>query len=92
MRWFIFFHPRPSRTKSTLPSRPGSALRHREVADCPEVADSVDARTCSQNTVDIDGWARGKRRGFSPEAAARHSLSCRIHTDFLSKHIFFQKI
>jgi len=28
------------------PSRPGSALRHGEVADCPEVADSVDAITC----------------------------------------------
>jgi len=40
------FNPRSSRTKSTLPSRTGSALRHREVADCPAVADSVDARTC----------------------------------------------
>ena len=43
MRWFIFFHPRPSRTNSTLPSRPGSAPRHREAADCHEVAGSVDA-------------------------------------------------
>jgi len=29
----------------TLISLAGSALRHREVADCPEVADTVDART-----------------------------------------------
>jgi len=29
---------------STLPSRPGIALRHREVTVCPEVADSVDAK------------------------------------------------
>jgi len=56
-------------TLSTLPSRPGSALRHRKVADCHGVADSVDARTCPQKIADIDGWARGKLRGFSPEAA-----------------------
>ena len=51
-----FFHLRPSRTNLnfTLPSRPGSALRHWEVSDCPEVADSVDARTCPQKTADID--------------------------------------
>jgi len=30
------------------------ALRHRAVANCPEVADSVEARTCSQKTADID--------------------------------------
>ena len=33
---------------------PGSALRHSEVANFPEVADSVNARTCPQKTVDID--------------------------------------
>jgi len=44
---------RPSRTNSTLPGRPGSALRHREVADCPEVSDIVDARTCLQKTANI---------------------------------------
>ena len=54
MCWFILFHPRPYWTTSTLPNRPGSALRHREVADYPEVADSVDARTCPQKTADID--------------------------------------
>jgi len=54
VRWFIFFHPRPSRTNCTLPSRPGSTLRHCEVADSPAVADSVDARTCPQKTADID--------------------------------------
>jgi len=26
-------------------------------------------------------WARGKRRGFSPSAAARHSPSARVHPD-----------
>jgi len=44
----------PSRTNLPLPSRPGSALRHWEVADWPEVADSVDARVCPQKTADID--------------------------------------
>jgi len=39
---------------STFPSRHGSALRHQEVADCPEVVDSTDARTCPQKTADID--------------------------------------
>ena len=48
----FFFHPRPSRTNTTksvtLPSQPGSVLKQLEVAECPEVADSVtvDARTC----------------------------------------------
>ena len=28
--------------------------------------------------------ARGKRRGFSPGAAARHSQYVRVHTEFLS--------
>ena len=28
-------------------------------------------------------WAIGKQRGFSPGAAARHSQSARVHTDFL---------
>jgi len=41
-------------TNFPLPSRPGSALRHCEVADYPEVADSADARTCPQKTADID--------------------------------------
>jgi len=45
---------REPRTNSTLPSQPGSALRHREVADCPQVADSVHVRNCSQKTADID--------------------------------------
>ena len=55
MRWFFSFHPRPTWTNFPLPSRPGSALRHCEVASCPEVADSVDARACPQKTADIDG-------------------------------------
>jgi len=45
VRWFIFFHPTPSRTNTTIPSWPCSALRRREVADFPEVSESVDART-----------------------------------------------
>jgi len=32
--------------------------------------------------------ARGKRRGFSPGAAARHSHSARVHTDLRQKKIF----
>jgi len=47
--------------KSPLTSRPWSALRRREVAECPEVADSVDTRTRPQKTAEIDNWARGKR-------------------------------
>jgi len=46
---------RAPQTKFPLPSRPGSTLRHWEVADYPEVADSVDARACPQKTADIDG-------------------------------------
>ena len=46
---------RAPRTNFPLPSRHGSALRHWEVANCPEVADSVDARACPQKTADIDG-------------------------------------
>jgi len=58
VRWFKFFHPRPSRTNSqaTLPSWPGSALRHREVTECPEAADSVNARTHLKKTALIDGY------------------------------------
>jgi len=37
-----------------LPSRPGSALWHREIANCPGVADSIGARTCPQKTGKID--------------------------------------
>jgi len=40
--------------------------------------------------------ARGKRRGFSPAAAVRHSHSARVYTEFFCKtpffSIFFQKI
>jgi len=45
-RYAVFPTPRPSRTNSTFPSRPGSALRHREVADCPGAADATDSKTC----------------------------------------------
>ena len=41
----FFFLPRLSRIYFTLPGQPGSALRHRYVVDCLEVADSVHART-----------------------------------------------
>jgi len=34
-------------------------------------------------------WARGKRRGFSPGAAASHSQHARVHTEFLPKHTGF---
>ena len=81
MRWFIFPHPRPSRTNHTLPSQPGSALRLREVADCPEVVDSVNSRICPETPAYTDDRARGKRRGFSPAAAMRHSKPNAIHTD-----------
>jgi len=33
--------------------------------------------------------ACGKRRGFSPAAAARHSQSARVDTDFPKPHLFF---
>ena len=51
----VLILPSETGTKFPVPSRPGSALRHSEVADCPEVADSVDARPCPQKTADIDG-------------------------------------
>ena len=35
--------------------------------------------------------ARGKRRGFSPGAAARHSQSARAHTDSRQKTVYSQK-
>jgi len=47
-----FFPSKAVRTNSAL-SRHGSELRHREVADCPEAADNVDANTCPQKTADI---------------------------------------
>jgi len=40
-----------SLTNSALPSRPGSAPRHQEVADYPQVEDSVDDRVCPQKTL-----------------------------------------
>ena len=33
--------------------------------------------------------ARGKRRGFRPRAAARHSQSARVHTEISAKTAFF---
>jgi len=33
--------------------------------------------------------ARGKRRGFSPGAVARHSQSAREYTENFPKHFFF---
>jgi len=53
--WFIFSLPRLSKTNTSLPSQPGSELRYRKVANCPEVADFVDAGTCPQKTTDING-------------------------------------
>jgi len=34
-------------------------------------------------------WARGKRRGFRPGAAARHSQHAWVYTEFPQKHNFF---
>jgi len=34
-------------------------------------------------------WARGKRRGFSPGAVARHSQYARFHTELVQKHTSF---
>ena len=62
--------PGPSRTKPTFPSRPGSALRHREVADCSEVADFVDARTCPQKPADVHDVH------YSPDEVCCSVLQC----------------
>jgi len=43
---FFYLPARLSRIYFTLSSQPGSALRHRYVVDCLEVADSVHVRTC----------------------------------------------
>jgi len=42
----LIFHLRPSQARMnfTLPGRPSSALRHRDVVEYSEVADSVYAR------------------------------------------------
>ena len=40
----------------------------------------------------MDGRAHGKQRGCSPGAAARHSTSARVNTEFLRKHCLSQKI
>ena len=44
------------------------------VTSCASVAQLVRARDC-------ESQSSGKRRGFSPETAARHSQSARAHTD-----------
>jgi len=36
----------------------------------------------------MDGRARGKPRGSSPGAAARHSKSARVNIDFLRQNLF----
>ena len=72
MRWVLFFCPRPSRTNSTLPTRPVSALRNRKVAHRPEVADSVHTRNCPQKTADINGIR------YSPDTP--HYGSGPVHT------------
>ena len=47
---------RPFRINFTLPGRPSSALGHSDVVEYSEVADSVHARTCSnEKTADMDG-------------------------------------
>ena len=33
--------------------------------------------------------AHGKRRGFSPGAAARHSQNARVNTEYVQKNKFF---
>jgi len=39
----------------------------------------------------MDDRARGKRRGFSPAAAAHHSPSARVNTEFSKIHFFPRK-
>jgi len=66
--------PKPSEIDSTLHSRPGSALKrltsecralgHRKVADCPQVAGSVDAN--HSNVFDIDSLS------ITPASLFRH--------------------
>ena len=40
---------------TSLPYRSNTALRHWEVADCSQVADTVDTRTYPEKTTHIDG-------------------------------------
>jgi len=51
-------------------------------------------RNCLPNQrVSTPPGARGKRRGFSPGSAARHSQSARVHTDFFDQeNVFYKKI
>jgi len=49
VHWLNFSHQRPDRVDLNLPSQPGNELRQRELIkiECFEVADCVNARTCS---------------------------------------------
>jgi len=74
---------------STLPSRHSSALRQWDVVKYSEVADSV-PEFDHKKTADMDGRARGKRRGFSPGAAVHQSQLAWVNTvpNFLRNHLF----
>jgi len=51
--------------------------------------EEVGRKRCSRRRSEPVPRARGKRRGFSPGAAARHSSSARAHTDCHFVFFFF---
>ena len=55
----------------------------------PRLAHRVVRRGCVPLVGPQEERARGKRRGFNPGAAARHSQYARVYTEFLQKYTFF---
>ena len=58
--------PRPQKKHCPVP---------RKCFYCGYNHDRHDRTRLKTKTADMDGWAHGKQRGFSPVAAARHSPS-----------------
>jgi len=83
----------PLRYHTHWSALPVSALAHSKGARGPvhqfhilEHRDTYgQAQVCSKGPQG-SSEVRGKRRAFSPGAAARHSLSARVHVDFPKKH------
>ena len=67
----VFFSPhlRPSGINFILPGRPSSALRHWDVVEYSQVADSIHAKTWSnKKTAHMDSRGARRRRALAPRA------------------------
>jgi len=63
------------------------ALRHWGVADCPEVADSVEARPCPQKTADINGLRYSPHDPHYGLGPVHTSLHVRVTWDWWLGHL-----